>query len=115
MTKIIGLTGGIGSGKSTVANYIASKGIPVYIADEEAKKIIAEQFERAKKLLKEHQEGHNKLAQILLEKEVLFAEDVEAILGKRPWKSRADELLLSEVAQEPALPTETDVNTTDEA
>ena len=40
MTKIIGLTGGIGSGKSTVANYIASKGIPVYIADEEAKKIM---------------------------------------------------------------------------
>ena len=85
------------------------------LIDEEAKKIIAEQFERAKKLLKEHQEGHNKLAQILLEKEVLFAEDVEAILGKRPWKSRADELLLSQVAQEPALPTETDVNTTDEA
>ena len=85
------------------------------LIDEEAKKIIAEQFERAKKLLKEHQEGHNKLAQILLEKEVLFAEDVEAILGKRPWKSRADELLLSQVAQEPTLPTETDVNTTDEA
>ena len=40
MTKIVGLTGGIGSGKSTVANYIASKGIPVYIADEEAKKIM---------------------------------------------------------------------------
>ena len=40
MTKIIGLTGGIGSGKSTVANYIASKGIPVYIADKEAKKIM---------------------------------------------------------------------------
>jgi dephospho-CoA kinase len=40
MTKIIGLTGGIGSGKSTVANYIASKGIPVYIADEEAKKLM---------------------------------------------------------------------------
>lgn len=40
MTKIIGLTGGIGSGKSTVARYIASQGIPVYIADEEAKKII---------------------------------------------------------------------------
>ncbi|MCW1148289.1 dephospho-CoA kinase [Flavobacterium lacisediminis] len=40
MTKIIGLTGGIGSGKSTVANYIASKGIPVYIADEEAKNIM---------------------------------------------------------------------------
>jgi dephospho-CoA kinase len=40
MTKIIGLTGGIGSGKSTVASYIASKGIPVYIADDEAKKIM---------------------------------------------------------------------------
>jgi len=40
MTKIIGLTGGIGSGKSTVANYIASKGIPVYIADDVAKKIM---------------------------------------------------------------------------
>jgi dephospho-CoA kinase len=40
MTKIIGLTGGIGSGKSTVASYIASKGIPVYVADEAAKKIM---------------------------------------------------------------------------
>ena len=40
MTKIIGLTGGIGSGKSTIANYIASKGVPVYIADDEAKKIM---------------------------------------------------------------------------
>ena len=40
MTKIIGLTGGIGSGKSTVASYFASKGIPVYIADEAAKKIM---------------------------------------------------------------------------
>lgn len=40
MTKIIGLTGGIGSGKSTIANYIASKGIPVYIADEAAKEIM---------------------------------------------------------------------------
>lgn len=40
MTKIIGLTGGIGSGKTTVANYFASKGIPVYIADNEAKEIM---------------------------------------------------------------------------
>ncbi|VXB65622.1 Dephospho-CoA kinase [Flavobacterium sp. 9AF] len=44
MTKIIGLTGGIGSGKSTVAKYIASKGIPIYIADDEAKKIMSEQL-----------------------------------------------------------------------
>jgi dephospho-CoA kinase len=40
MTKIIGLTGGIGSGKTMVANYMKSLGIPVYIADEEAKKIM---------------------------------------------------------------------------
>lgn len=40
MTKIIGLTGGIGSGKSTIAAYFASKGVPVYIADDEAKKIL---------------------------------------------------------------------------
>ena len=40
MTKIIGLTGGIGSGKTTVVKYFASKGIPVYIADEAAKNIM---------------------------------------------------------------------------
>ncbi len=42
MTKIVGLTGGIGSGKSTVAKYIASLGIPVYIADEKAKEVLEE-------------------------------------------------------------------------
>ena len=42
MTKIIGLTGGIGSGKTTIARYIESKGIPVYIADIEAKKVMEE-------------------------------------------------------------------------
>lgn len=40
MTKIIGLTGGIGSGKTTVADYFKSYGIPVYIADDEARKIM---------------------------------------------------------------------------
>ncbi len=39
-TKIIGLTGGIGSGKTTVANYMQSKGIPVYISDVEAKRVM---------------------------------------------------------------------------
>ena len=43
--------------------------------------------------MKEHQAQHNELAQILLEREVLFTEDVEKVLGKRPWASRADELL----------------------
>ncbi len=67
--------------------------------DAEAKKIIAEQYERAKKLLADHQDGHNQLAQILLEREVLFTEDVEKVLGKRPWKSRSDELLLEQDKQ----------------
>ena len=40
MTKVIGLTGGIGSGKSTIASYFSSLGVPVYIADDEAKKIL---------------------------------------------------------------------------
>ena len=39
-TKVIGLTGGIGSGKTTMAKYFTSKGIPVYIADDEAKKVM---------------------------------------------------------------------------
>ena len=40
MTKIIGLTGGIGSGKTTIANYLKSIGIPVYNSDDQAKKIL---------------------------------------------------------------------------
>ena len=40
MTKIIGLTGGIGSGKTTIANHFIAAGIPVYIADDEARKIM---------------------------------------------------------------------------
>jgi len=42
MTKIIGLTGGIGSGKSTIAGYFKELGVPVYIADEEARKLMDE-------------------------------------------------------------------------
>lgn len=43
MTKIIGLTGGIGSGKTTIANYLIKVGIPVYIADDEAHKIFKDE------------------------------------------------------------------------
>ena len=39
MTKIIGLTGGIGSGKTTIGSYFRSLGVPVYVADEEGRKI----------------------------------------------------------------------------
>ena len=61
--------------------------------DEEVKRMIAEQYERAKALLREKIEGHHKLADLLMEKEVIFAEDVELIFGKRPWTSRTEELL----------------------
>ena len=54
--------------------------------------MIKEQYERAKALLEEHKEGHAALAKILMEKEVIFAEDVEAIFGKRPWSSRSEEI-----------------------
>ena len=55
--------------------------------------MINEQYERAKQILTEHKEGHAQLAQLLIDREVIFAEDVERIFGKRPWTSRAEELL----------------------
>ena len=63
------------------------------IMDDEVLRIIGEQYERAKQILTEHKEGHAQLAQLLVEREVIFADDVEKIFGKRPWQSRADELL----------------------
>ncbi|MDR1584799.1 MAG: ATP-dependent zinc metalloprotease FtsH [Prevotellaceae bacterium] len=63
------------------------------LIDKEAGKIISEQYERAKKVLKENAEGHNRLAGLLIDREVIFAEDVENIFGKRPWTSRNDELI----------------------
>ena len=63
------------------------------VMDDEVLRIIGEQYERAKQILTEHKEGHAQLAQLLIEREVIFADDVEKIFGKRPWQSRADELL----------------------
>ena len=60
--------------------------------DTEVHKMINEQYQRAKELLSEHKEGHAELARILIEKEVIFAEDVEKIFGKRPWTSRSEEI-----------------------
>lgn len=61
--------------------------------DEEVSRIINEQYERAKSILKEHAKGHNELADVLIQREVIFTEDVEHIFGKRPWVSRTDEIL----------------------
>ena len=63
------------------------------IMDDEVLKMVNEQYERAKQILSEHKEGHAQLAQLLVEREVIFADDVEKIFGKRPWTSRAEELL----------------------
>ena len=60
--------------------------------DEEVRSIVDEQYERAIKLLKENKEGLIKLGDLLREREVIFAEDLENIFGKRPWTSRADAL-----------------------
>ena len=70
------------------------------LIDEEVKRMITEQYERAKALLSEHKEGHAELARILVEREVIFAEDVEKIFGKRPWTSRTEELLTLNEEQE---------------
>lgn len=83
------------------------------LIDAEAKAIVKEQYERAIKILKEHKEEHNQLAEMLIDKEVIFADDLERIFGKRPWTSRADELLHdSEKSQEEKA--ETEESTTEE-
>lgn len=69
--------------------------------DAEVIKMINEQYERAKAILTEHQEGHNALAEMLIRREVIFAEDVEKIFGKRPWVSRSQEIMDSNAVPEP--------------
>lgn len=63
------------------------------LIDQEVQHMINEQYMRAKALLQEHSEGHNQLAQLLIDREVIFAEDVEKIFGKRPWTSRSEEIM----------------------
>ena len=63
--------------------------------DEEVRDLIAGEYARAKKVLTEHREGHEKLTQLLIDREVIFAEDLEEIFGPRPWVSRTDEILAS--------------------
>ncbi len=61
--------------------------------DAEVSALIAEQMKRAKEILEQNAEGHHRIAELLIEHEVITAEDVEAILGPRPWKSRQDEII----------------------
>lgn len=66
------------------------------LIDKEVRDMIAKQYERAKELLRKYTEGHNQLADILLEKEVIYADDLKKIFGERPWASRSDEILKEE-------------------
>ena len=61
--------------------------------DAEVTRVLSEQYERAKHILKEYEGGHHQLRDLLLTREVIFTEDVEHIFGKRKWASRADEII----------------------
>jgi len=74
------------------------------IIDKETTGIIAEQMQRAKQILKEHEDGHHAIAQLLIEREVITSEDVERILGPRQWKSRGDEIMAANAAIEEVKP-----------
>ncbi len=63
------------------------------IIDEEVMRIVNEQYERAKEILRKYGAQHNQIRDLLIEKEVIYHDDVEKILGKRQWKSRTDEII----------------------
>jgi cell division protease FtsH len=75
------------------------------LIDTEVQRFVNEQYERAKTILSENAAGHNRLAAVLTEQEVIYAEDVEQIFGKRPWTSRSEEILNDERADRPASST----------
>ena len=58
--------------------------------DKEVQEIINKEYKRAREVLSEYSDGHHKLAQMLLEREVIYTEDMEHIFGKRKWTSRND-------------------------
>ncbi|MDE6535293.1 MAG: ATP-dependent zinc metalloprotease FtsH [Muribaculaceae bacterium] len=72
--------------------------------DDEVSRIIAEQYARAKEILLAHADGHGKLADVLLTREVIFTADVEEIFGPRPWTSRTDEILASKTEDSAPTP-----------
>ena len=76
--------------------------------DSEVSRIINEQYKRAKDILTQYAEGHHRLAQTLVTREVIFTEDVEKIFGKRPWISRTDEILSAQENQQPETSDNTD-------
>lgn len=78
------------------------------LIDQEVKQMVNEQYERAKNLLLKHKEGHNQLAQLLIEREVIFVEDVARIFGERPWTSRTEEIMAIEEQEKKAQQEDTE-------
>ena len=83
------------------------------IIDQEISRIIAEQYQRAKDILKAHADGHHELAQTLISREVIFTDDVERIFGPPQWTSRTDELFGHKDSGEPTPPPIDDVDATE--
>ncbi|MDR0505588.1 MAG: ATP-dependent zinc metalloprotease FtsH [Dysgonamonadaceae bacterium] len=71
------------------------------LIDEEVKRIITEQYNRAKSILTENNARHKELTTVLLEKEVIYADDLEKIFGKRKWLSRSQEILQQQSIDNP--------------
>ena len=70
------------------------------VIDEEVERIINEQYDRAREILREHGAQHNEIRDMLIEREVIYHDDVLAVLGPRPWKSRTDETLATHRARQ---------------
>jgi AFG3 family protein len=75
------------------------------LIDQEVKALVAEVHERTLKILTDHKDGFVKMAQLLLEKEVIFAEDIEKILGPKVKPAETvEEETAKEEAQTPEAP-----------
>ena len=81
------------------------------LIDESVKGIINEQYDHAKAILTEYREQHQALADLLLEKEVIYADDLEKIFGKRKWISRSQEMLAEQESLKLDKPAEETGNT----
>lgn len=73
------------------------------LIDKEVQVMVNEQYERAKRLLREHAQGHNALADKLLSEEVIFGDDLKKIFGERQWVSRSEEILKENEGESKAI------------
>ena len=78
------------------------------LIDAEVKAMVEQAYARAKKLLEDHREQHKQVAELLLEREVIFSDDLERILGKRPWKDEDEETETQEEKESDSQKTETE-------